>query len=452
MMHEFQNKLQMDHSIMALPPELWVEIFVWYAFNDSLAPLKIQSVSKCWRDLVTSSPRVWRHVLLDDRVHSPLFLRTQAELWAERSRPIPMDIELQIATHDHILPILSPLLPHIGRWHSFIIGDQQERVFLKDVNPSARRLTDLHVSIQDPTDKIPLHTFTTYDQSFGMQVDVSQLPSSQLLVPLRITNLRLSEDGPYYPHSEPREILGFLSACPELQTFFFMGWLVEFPSPDPPLPIVSLPQLHTMHLKSTCMTRAILSHLDTPRLTNLYLAQLNTEFELSGEYNEEGDSEDEAHDFSQSPSTDRATGMGLRTLINRCNPPIRLLDMDYSDLRTKDFRFVFERLPLLRDFRIVASDMSNTVIGLLSPYTLLGDQSPRIRLRHLRSLCLQNCNRLSGDAVFNALAARVHYTNQQPALVEPLRTVTIVTCDMVRYEHGEKLTELLGNRLQFRLV
>ncbi|KAG6876305.1 hypothetical protein C0993_004172 [Termitomyces sp. T159_Od127] len=280
-----------------------------------------------------------------------------------------------------------------------------------------------------------------------MQVDIIRLPSSQLLVPLRITNLELSEDSPFYLHSDPREILDFLSACPELQTFCFRGWHHNDPPPTDPLPVVALPQLYTMQIKSTCMTRAILSHLDTPRLENLYLGQLNAEFELHGEYNEEGDSEDEAHDFSQSPSTDRAIGMGLRALINRCNPPIRILDMDYSDLRTKDFRFIFERLPLLQDFRIVASDMSDTVIGLLSPYTLPGDV-PRIRLHHLRSLCLQNCNRVSGDAIVNALAARVHYINQQPALVESLRTVTIVTCDMVRFEHCERLTELLGNRMQ----
>ncbi|KAG6891341.1 hypothetical protein C0992_008456 [Termitomyces sp. T32_za158] len=378
----------------------------------------------------------------------------QAGVWIERSEPVSMDIELQIAESDHILPVLSPLLPHIQRWRSFTIEGQQERVFLKDINPAASRLTDLRIdiSIQEDLDRKPHSIFTTDDQRFGIHVDVIRLPSSRLLEPLRIIDLKLSEDSPSYLQSDPREILDFLSACPELQTFCFVGWHHnEFPSTDP-LPVVSLTQLHTMQLKSTCMTRAILSHLDTPRLANVSLAQLNGEFELNGEYNEEGDSEDEAHDFSQSPSTDRAIGMGLRTLINRCDPPIQFLDMDYSDLRTKDFRFIFERLPLLQDFRIVASDMSNTVIGLLRPYSLPGDQFPRIRLCRLRSLFLRSCNRLSGDAVFDALAARVHYTNQQLAFVEPLSNVSIITCNMVGFEHSEKLRELLGNKLHLQLA
>ncbi|KNZ80917.1 hypothetical protein J132_03617 [Termitomyces sp. J132] len=366
--------------------------------------------------------------------------------------PMPMDVELHIQTSDNILPILSPLLPHIQRWRSFTIQDKQERLFLKDVNSSDSHLTDLRISIQDDPDRMHHQTFIAYEQHFGMQVDILHLPKSQSLMPLHITNLKLSEDSPNNLHSDPRDILDFLTVCPELQTFCFRGWYHnEHPSIEP-LPIAHLPYLHTLQLKSTCMTRAILSHLDTPQLVNLYLSHLNTEFKLRGDYNEEGDSEDEAHDFSQSPSTDRATGMGLRILINRCNPPIRLLDMDYSDLRTKDFRFIFERLPWLQDFRIVASDMSDTVIGLLSPYILSDKQSPQIRLRYLRSLCLHNCNRLSGDAVVNALVARVKYTNEQPALVETLNNVAIITCYMVRFEHGERIMELLGNRLRLQLA
>ncbi|KAG6903135.1 hypothetical protein C0995_004682 [Termitomyces sp. Mi166 len=327
-----------------------------------------------------------------------------------------------------------------------------QEVFLKDVNPSDTRLTDLRISIQDDLDEIHHQTFATYNQRFRMELYILRLPTSQFLVPLRITSLRLSEDSLNNHHSDPRDILDFLSACPELQDFYFRGWHHNEPPSADSLPIAYLPYLHTMQLSSTCMTRAILSHLDTPRLVNLYLAHLNTEFALNGEHNEEGDSEDEAHDFSQSPSTDRATGMGLRTLIDRCNPPIQLLDMDYSDLRTKDFWFIFERLPLLQDFLIVASDMSNTVIGFLSPYILPGEQFPRIRIPHLRSLRLYNCNRLSGDAVVTALAARITYINQQPSPVETLSNVAIVNCDLVRFEDGERLTELLGNRLQLQLA
>ncbi|TFY73216.1 hypothetical protein EWM64_g10796, partial [Hericium alpestre] len=56
---------------------------------------------------------------------------------------------------------------------------------------------------------------------------------------------------------------------------------------------------------------------------------------------EEGDSDDEWPDFSQSPYSDHATGMGVRSLLRRSNPPLRVLEMDYADMRTKDFRWLF---------------------------------------------------------------------------------------------------------------
>ncbi|KAG6856531.1 hypothetical protein H0H87_003456 [Tephrocybe sp. NHM501043] len=347
--------------------------------------------------------------------------------------------------------MLSPLLPYIDRWNSFIIlGQQNEKsILLRDSNTTNESLTDLRVSIQDDfNEKIPPQTFFTLSGHFTMEVYVLQLPNPLLLTPLRIVNLRLTEDSLSNLHTCPKDIIDFLSACPELQTLYFRGWQHDEPPPLEPLPVVSLPHLHTLELKNTCMTRLILSFIDTPRLTDLYLAHMNTESVLAGDYHEDGDSEDEAHDFSQSPSTDRATGMGLRHLIKRCNPPIKYLDMDFSDLRTKDFRFIFDRLPLLRGFLIVASDMSDTVINLLRPFTLPNDQNPHVRLPHLRNLALYNCNRLSGDAVVDALTARVNYTDHHSDLMETLSSVAVVTCDGFYREHGEKLAQRLGKRLR----
>ncbi|KAG6918325.1 hypothetical protein DXG01_015183 [Tephrocybe rancida] len=436
--------------IMSLPPELLIEIFIWCAVNHSLAPLTLQRVSKWWRALVVSSPRVWQHVLLDDQAHTTSFLRAQAELWLQRSMPLPIDVELNVQTPDLILPMLSPLLSHVQRWRSFVMqGQLDEKIALiGDSNLTNDFLTDLRISIQDDFNGKPHQTFFSQSGKFTMEVHVLRIPHSNLLAPLRITNLRLTEDSFSGLQTEPKDIIGFLSACPELQIFYFKGWPYDKPPPPDPFPVVSLPQLHTIYLKNICMTRAILSSIDTPRLANLYLAHLNTELVLGEDYHEDGDSDDEANDFSQSPSTDRATGMGLRTLINRCNPPIQVLDMDFSDLRTKDFRFIFDRLHFLQDFLIVASDMSDTVIGYLRPFTIPGEQTLQVRLPHLQSLGLYNCNRLSGDAVVEALSARVIYTDQQPRLVETLNNVAVVACDRIDYEHDKRLARLLGKRLR----
>jgi len=230
-----------------------------------------------------------------------------------------------------------------------------------------------------------------------------------------------------------------------LESFFLSGYPHDGPV-EGPLPLVHLPNLVTLHLKSTCFARAILCSLDTPRLENLYLSHLNVDFELHEQHYEKGDSEDEAHDYSQSPSSDRATGMGLRKLIKRCDPPIRILEMDFCDMRTKDFIWVFDRLPLLEDFYIVASDMSNKVINLLRPITKDGI-GMRFRLPRLRKLRLQNCQRLSGAAIVDALTQRVQWMDETDP-ENTLMDVTIAGCDGFSVWDRDNLMQVLQGRLK----
>lgn len=179
---------------------------------------------------------------------------------------------------------------------------------------------------------------------------------------------------------------------------------------------------------------------------------------------EDGDSDDENQDFSQSPWSDHATGMGLRSLIRRSNPPLQVLAMDYADMRTKDFEWCFDRMDSLLEFRIVASDMSDKVIAMLAPYaeqpslpaspirpveeegealdnpdtdssdgggsnfpSPTSDGPPahpfpdasstplQVRMPRLTSLELWNCQRLTGDAIVHALRARTRYTDEMVA-------------------------------------
>jgi hypothetical protein len=121
--------------------------------------------------------------------------------------------------------------------------------------------------------------------------------------------------------------------------------------------------------------------------------------------------------------------------------------MDFSDMRTKDFKHIWDRLPLLESFSIVASDMSDKVINLLQPFRLSAtDDIIRIRLPRLRHLALHNCQRLSGDAIVEALTARVRYTDAQPS--QSLLEVAIVTCEGFTHQHGQLLAAELGNRFR----
>jgi len=431
-----------------LPPELLIEIFALCPKDNPLAPLALRKVSKWWREVVNGSPRIWRHIRLDEHALSISRLHAQAEIWIQRSVPLKIDVELNVQSVDLILPILSPLLPFIDRWHSFAMIGHREEVQTFSYSIDHEALDSLHISLQEDDPGFPKSTFVPDGpHNYSMNVWVARLPRSQLLAPLRFTFIIIVEDVINDFNTQPDSILDFLTACPELEMFEFSSWQHNDEPTTTPLPIVSLPNLRTLHLKSTCLARAILSSIYAPHLVNLNLAHLNVEFTLKGEYHEEGDSDDDAQDFSQSPSSDRATGMGLRKLLSRSHPPLVTLDMDFSDMRTKDFKYVFDRLPNLQDFSIVASDMSDKVIDLLRPFTLPGeDDRILIRLPRLRSLKLRNCQQLSGDAIVAALVARLDHTDNEPLC--SLNEVVIIGCDGFTPGHQEGLRKTLGDRLR----
>lgn len=383
-----------------------------------------------------------------DDIRGTSCLRAQAELWAARSVPLPYDVELNIDFPDLILPLLSPLLPSIDRWRSLTItGERVEYAFLK-IEPDT--LCHLVVQIQDnelDLEDEEIQPKTTFTPG-AMNVWVSQIPHPCILTPLRFTSLSISDNHSIlHPHASPVSILDFLTACPELHYLSFTGSpRNDDPIPtSEPVPLVSLPHLHTLHLGSTCSTRVILSSLHAPRLESLYLGRLNVDLGLQDAGDESGDSEDESHDYSQSPWSDHATGMGLRKLIARSKPPIKILEMDYSDMRTKDFIYVFDRLNLLEKFLIVASDMSDKVIRLLRPSRVSGETT--IRLPRLQRLELTNCQRLTGDAIVDALEKRVAYTDKHHP-TSTLINATVAECEGFTVQHGSLLARTLGSRLR----
>ena len=280
--------------------------------------------------------------------------------------------------------------------------------------------------------------------SIVLNYPVPHLPLPSQINPMGITVLAITERG--QSPLNPIQLLRFLTAFPEIEVLTFDGHALQpdYDEDDVP-PVVTLPKLDELTIGNTFSIRMILSHLVVPGLTRLYLQRLNTDVTVPNEpAGEDGDSEDEAHDYSQSPSSDRATGMGLRMLQKRSNPPLQVLDMDYSDLRTKDFRFCFDHFPLLRQFRIVASDMSDKVIEMLAPHNDPGGRL-EVRLPCLRELELYHCQRIKGNVIVKALRDRVSFVDNSP-IHSRMRQVTVVNCAEVFPEHNLALTVILGSR------
>ncbi|KAJ7670267.1 hypothetical protein B0H17DRAFT_1086275 [Mycena rosella] len=439
-------------ALDSLPPELLIEIFVLCTTRaDPLAPLNLGLVSSLWRRVVQSSPRIWQHIYLDD--HSTITSsHAQAAIWTRQSAPLWFDVHLHATQSSIVLPLLSPFLPLMDRWRHFAMtGKREEFVDLSGSLPTC--IDPLVIAIEDP-DQLEPHEHVTFTSAappwLTMNVWVAELPKAPSLVPLRFTSIVMSEHS-LAIHTQPRSILEFLSACPQLEAFFFTGWQHDDEILSAPLPVARLPALQTLHIRSTCGTRSILSFIDAPRLTELYLAQLNVDFEFANSdyFQEDGDSDDEANDFSRSQSSDRATGMGLRQLILRSNPPLRILDMDWSDMRTKDFKFAFSRLGTLEQFYIVASDMSDKVVELLRPFAPAPNEQARVRLPRLKCLELSNCNELSGAVLLDVFSERVRFTDGLPAWeANTLREVMIADCNGFKPQHAELLRKDLGDRLK----
>jgi hypothetical protein len=441
--------------INSLPVELLTEIFTQCSYIDPLSPLSVRAVSLGWKVLVDNSPLIWRHISLDDESRSIALQNNQAEQWAYLSSPLQFDVEVNATNMDNLLPLISPLLPFVGRWRSFTLtGQREEEVDMSELDINSKTLQHLNISICDwdteylEEDEVKSTFVPSYPPfAFMMNVWVTKLPSHTVMAPLRFTTVSITEGSFGAISAHPRSVLEFLQACPDLQCFYFSGWPHDEDMSSEKLPVVTLPNLHTLQFKSTCSARAYLSCLNTPVLQNLHLAHLNVDFTLQGDYHDPGDSEDEAGDYSQSPSSDQATGMGLRKLIHRCSPPLKVLEMDFSDMRTKDFRYIFDRLTDLEEFRIVASDMSDKVVRLLKP-NFLEDGSVQLRLPRLRNFRLYNCQRLSGNAIVSALVPRLAYTDgnsQTPTLEE----VAIVGCDGFTGANEVQLERILRSRLRY---
>lgn len=482
-----------------IPVELLIEIFALCTGDDApLIPLVLGEVRRAWHSIVYSVPDLWRRVSLDDHQRSIAASHAQAALWLEHSGSQPLDIHIRLAHVDSLLPLLIPFFPHVRRCRTCeITGKVEEKIEFSRLvdDPSQADLYHLGITLKgemeledgELTSRAPtLSQYPPYLSSRGpglfnklcMRVTMMGLPPKRRMSSLVIRSLTIMENS-LEVTPDPVRFIEFLTFCPMLEELRFSGYPHE-PCPSHRrihIPIAPLLHLHTLIIRSTCAVRAVLSHIHTPALTSLYLEHTNMEFELlhSDAYvvdAEEGDSEDEAHDFSQSPFSDHGTGMGLRSLIKRSRPPLEVLDMNYADMRTKDFRWCFEHLDTLREFRIVASDMSDKVVSLLAPYPLepvvrydvatdeyraeqerveeYNDASYRVRMPRLTTLELHNCHRLTGDTVVRAIGARAQYTDRfaDGEACRRMRRVTVVGCEGFQPRHIMSLLPTLGARLR----
>lgn len=312
-----------NSPILCLPTELLIELFTHCCSNDTVAPLKLASVSHRFREVVFSSPRVWQLISLNDHRFTVSASHIQAKLWLARSDPLPFNVELELQNPDALLSLLSPFMSSIDRWrYCWIRGAIEERLnisclFQTDLVPVLHYLNIAIESVEeaaDPSHRSPtLYSCGAYSQTLqhlSMNVSVATLPPANLLTPMQFTTLNVTELS-LEVYLQPTQLLDFLIMCPRLEKIYFSGGLHD-EVVEEKLQVVHLPHLRILVIRNTCFQRTILSALDAPVLKELHLQNLNLDFELRHNSTiEDGDSDEEDPDYSRSPWSDHHTGISL---------------------------------------------------------------------------------------------------------------------------------------------
>lgn len=430
--------------IRILPPELLAQIFEHYAsVGATCSPVLLSHVSSFWRRTAITTPSLWHSISFSIPTATPQITAARVRAWLNRSGLYPLHISLLLTEwiddDDFYTPLLNYLRTHIPHWSrlsltaaSITIARHAFLFFTSFPHYDMLSRLDIRAGSSfpfDPDDEIQIMPLdeaederggitavfaaltNTYAPRFTeLNLAASALPyaswhSKNRLEFPHLRRLRIFERGGQSGEITALSVLHLLAKCPILEEFIFRGSDSFFEPQGVFSNVLDLSRLRVLHLAQTCHQRAILAHLFTPALEVLRLSWLNrTEVLIDESYiPDPTEASEEPTEWSQSSYTDILTGAGIRSLISRSTPPIRILDMDFADARSpKDFIWMFERLPTLESFRIVGSDMSNKVLDALAFTTKRGEWlCPR-----LTSLDFLRCDVITGRGVVTLAKSR----------------------------------------------
>ena len=328
--------------IHRLPPELLINILVHCSDepSDQLTPVVFGRVCRYWKDVSCLSPRIWQHIYLFES-NGTAISHDQALYWMARSAPLPFDVRIEASTTDMVLPLLSPVMSNMQRLRRCVISGRHQEEFdfekyaFDRTRPCLVDELDLlikgvsaldalglnHDPVSDSADDrmhssiFRVHCPADGPPELALQLSVYALPLQSVMKPVPVKSLSITEAS-LEVQTDVGRMLNFLRCTPLLETLHFTGYPQEGEPIQPgQLFPVTLSRLRTLRLRSTVSVRAILEHVDAPALEELYLEHTNVDFELRTEPYvaqrsppDEGESDDEAHDFSQSPWSDHCTG------------------------------------------------------------------------------------------------------------------------------------------------
>jgi len=299
-----------------LPVEILAEVFLHshraaVAARDLSRPLRLSQVCRHFRQVAFISPQLWRNITIDDQ-HSTSASNTAGwlALWLRNSGACSLSATLRIREDPaaFVRTVLPVLRGHTHRLRKLklVLTDSPAAVHIWSALVRSPYLDYLKVSV-DPMLVRKFAHLTDCSSVAGVITSPNQRlaslplplipPSSAFDQPLsQMIYLKLHECQYDRPTTAAR-VLDFLALCPALQMLDFCGAAVDVGRSA--RSVISLPALRIVHVSETVLARDLLSNMHMPALQELHLRQLNVAWTGHDGFFEDGDSDDEAHDFSR---------------------------------------------------------------------------------------------------------------------------------------------------------
>lgn len=272
-LHRRRNELCPVHR---LPNETLSHIFELAVHIDNLEPWRrprfprdLVRVSRQWRRVAMSSPRLWTNIAIDEGQESLSLL----ESYILNSKQTPLDIRLFFNTKKfQPLPYVSLVTPHIHRWRSFDFRHSPAETIIPHLSTPAPMLEMLYLDCawRQTLEESDL-SITDLNLFSGQTPRLRQLSLTGVFIPWNssvysgLTALSLKRME-YHKGDSVQQLLQVLFRLPTLESVN-LEWLTfsaaTFNSTDP---FINLPRLNNLRIRVDQMPVVfhILSRLTIP--------------------------------------------------------------------------------------------------------------------------------------------------------------------------------------------
>ncbi|TFK76002.1 hypothetical protein BDN72DRAFT_809879 [Pluteus cervinus] len=369
-------------------------------------PLAVSRVCSYWLK-AASLPSVWSHLYIKTDTNNAI---ERTRLWLEKVRGGRLYITIDVGGDVAPLPrIMDLLLAKSSQWRALAITASQlvhANHLLELCNVSTPELRTVRISASgesapgDTSLAVIRRSIEEAPLLRSIQLSFDNTPAVGLL-PNWITSLSLTFPAVSTQPLPVSDIVSVLEGLPDLSSLYLAfphrrSRPIELDNNTEHVAI--LERLETITLVGPHDFNSILTHLLTPRATELHLR-----FSL------------ESYGYPHEP-----TGSWLLQYVEQSHPPLEVLDFRDLDILPEHFSTCLSALPRLKQLCIHESEVPDSVFKLLSASTGICPALTHLDLRW--------CGQVTGQALVELVESRLG----APSSVSRIIQVTVIHCAFVQ--------------------